>query len=88
MSLNLLLVRFWFSVVNLSKKYFYNPFSLHASTDGEDLDEEEVLDRQEIMEEMRRHSRLATATQPINQSEAGLTLDLQTLADETDKSDR
>jgi len=40
---------------------------LHASTDVEDeLNEEEDLNREEILEEMRRHSRLATATQPIN----------------------
>lgn len=42
--------------------------SLHASTDieAEELDEEETQEREELLEEMRRHSRLATATQPIN----------------------
>ena len=33
---------------------------------GYELNEEEDLNREEILEEMRRHSRLATATQPIN----------------------
>ena len=44
-------------------------YSLHASTDIEqDVTDEESLDREQLLEEMRRHSRMATATQPINKA--------------------
>ena len=42
--------------------------SLHTSSDvAQDLtDEDESLEREQLLDEMRKHSRMATATQPIN----------------------
>lgn len=61
---------------------------MHLSAEAEEeLDEEEHRNREEILEEMRRHSRLATATLPVNLADTKLLLDdLRTLSPEQNLS--